>query len=202
MKKIWHEHEVQQLAYEIAISCNTYALVSGFFHPCCHSGHISLISAAKEFAAKLIVVVNSTQSTKLKYGFEMVPIAERMDNLAEYTKVDIVLSWYGEDMSEVIRTLRPYCFCNGGDRSEKDGTICPAEIQACRDVDCRIISGCGGNQKMASNSNFLRNAQQYYGERTACLTAAADVAEKKQVGEIPPPALAGFICRKGYSVYD
>ena len=43
----------------------TVVVVSGYFNPI-HPGHISMILDAKEYADKLIVIVNSDKQVKMK----------------------------------------------------------------------------------------------------------------------------------------
>ena len=69
----------------------TVVVVSGYFNPI-HPGHISMIVDAKEYADKLIVIVNSDKQVKeimVKLGIEVPVVYGKETTKAEFLqKID------------------------------------------------------------------------------------------------------------------
>jgi len=134
-------------------------LVSGYFHPIAHSGHIAMINAAAALGDVLVVAVNGPMATKRKYKYEMIPTRERMANIAEFRNVDHVLLWDCDDMASLLEQLRPTIFARGGDININ--TMKKVEIDICEKLGIFIHYGVGGNSKLASNSTFIGRAKAY-----------------------------------------
>ncbi len=153
MKKIWRHLEVLEFKQTLDKNYKVKtSLTSGYFNPIVHRGHISLINDAAKHADCLIVVVNGDIATIKKYGFT-IPIEDRLANIAQYRCVDFVLEWDKNEMDEIIKHLEPLYFCKGGDVNEKN--MKQSEKDQCKAVGCEIIYGCGGNEKITSNTSII-----------------------------------------------
>lgn len=81
-----------------------------------HSGHIATLRTAKSLSDKLVVAVNSDESTsKLKPGRPIMPLEERMSNLAALEFVDYVVSFEEDTPLQAIRDIVPDKIVKGGD---------------------------------------------------------------------------------------
>jgi rfaE bifunctional protein nucleotidyltransferase chain/domain len=97
-------------------------------------GHVRYLRAAKQLGGKLIVAVNSDDSTrKLKgEGRPQVPENERAELLGALADVDAVTIFDSPDVKELITLLRPDVHAKGTDYT--------AESVPERD----IVIACGG----------------------------------------------------------
>lgn len=97
-------------------------------------GHVRYLRAAKQLGGKLIVAVNSDDSTrKLKgEGRPQVPQNERAELLGALADVDAVTIFDSPDVKELITLLRPDVHAKGTDYT--------AESVPERDV----VIACGG----------------------------------------------------------
>jgi glycerol-3-phosphate cytidylyltransferase-like family protein len=157
MKNIYRQNEINQLAkylddnvYDKVVVC------SGHFSPTVHRGHLALFREAAALG-HLVVCVNGRESTIRKYGVQMVSIDNRMELISELRSVSQVLEWDQDNMSEVIRLLKPNYFCNGGDRSGENQN--PEELLAAQEVECIIKTGVGDYNKLESNSAIIKEIQ-------------------------------------------
>lgn len=161
MKRIYRENEIAQLyQYMNEYVYDHTSLVSGFFHPTIHSGHIAMFRAAEELGHFLIVIVNGEKSTKKKYGKQLVSIEERLLLVAEMRMVSAVLEWDFDDVAEAIKILEPTFFCNGGDRKIADGSFNKKELDACKEANTMMRDGVGGFEKVNSNSKIIEDIKQ------------------------------------------
>lgn len=136
-------------------------LVTGGFDPI-HSGHISLLKAAKELGDQLIVGLNSDDWLCRKKGRPFMPWEERNAVLKELRCVDHVLSFDDSDGSAnafikymLDNSRGDLIFANGGDRTSDN--IPEMSIQ---DPRLTFAFGVGGEDKQNSSSWILKDWKQ------------------------------------------
>lgn len=130
---------------------------TGGFDPI-HSGHINYLKEAKLLGDKLIVGLNSDDWLIRKKGQAFMPFKHREDVLRAIRFVDDVMSFDDSDGSacsllESIRNSYSYAeiiFANGGDRTASN-------IPELSVKDIMFKFGVGGDNKLGSSSEFLRN---------------------------------------------
>ena len=129
--------------------------VSGGFDPL-HVGHLEYLEKAKCLGDKLIVIVNQDSFLKVKKGYIFMPLGDRVKIIKALKVVDEVVIAIDNDqtVAETIRLIRPDIFANGGD--QRTGN--PKEVEACREVGCKMIFGLG--DKIRSSSELVRKAQE------------------------------------------
>tara|TARA_B100000242_G_scaffold141199_1_gene100359 strand:+ start:6076 stop:6861 length:786 start_codon:yes stop_codon:yes gene_type:complete len=132
--------------------------VSGGFDPI-HSGHIEYIKSAKDYGEKLIVILNSDEWLKKKKGKFFLQFKERKNILENLKFVDEVIGFEDDEQGSckngLIKIQEKYpkdkiIFCNGGDRSKEN--IPEMSLQG-----IEFIFGVGGNNKINSSSDLLKN---------------------------------------------
>jgi cytidyltransferase-like protein len=128
-------------------------VVAGGFDPL-HYGHVRHILAAKELGDYLIVIVGTDYHMKLKKGFVFMPFAERVEIIRAIRGVDEVIGSIDKDGSVVktLQLLQPDIYAKGGDRTPKTMPI--KEIEACKEMKCKIVYGVGGD-KIQSSSKLV-----------------------------------------------
>ena len=129
-------------------------VVAGGFDPL-HYGHVRHILAAKELGDSLIVIVGTDYHMKLKKGFVFMPFAERVEIIRAIRGVDEVIGSIDKDGSVVktLQLLQPDIYAKGGDRTPK--TMPVKEIEACKEMGCKIVYGVGG-EKIQSSSKLVK----------------------------------------------
>lgn len=134
-------------------------IVSGYFNPV-HKGHIAYFHSARQFADKLIVIVNNDYQRKLKGSKEFMKEDERVMILKELKIVNYVYLSIDntKDVSLTIRKINEelsnqyeILFGNGGDQN--NDTIPEAKI--CKKLKIKLIDGLG--DKIQSSSWLLNN---------------------------------------------
>ena len=132
-------------------------IVSGYFNPI-HKGHIEYFHSARQFADKLIVIINNDYQRKLKGSKEFMKEDERVMIVKELKIVDYVYLSIDEkkDVSLTIRKINEELsnkyelfFGNGGDQN--NNTI--PETKICKELDIKLIDGLG--DKIQSSSWLL-----------------------------------------------
>ena len=133
-------------------------VVSGGFDPI-HSGHISYLSEAKKIGDRLIVALNSDEWLSTKKGKNFMPFSERKIIIENLTMVDEVIGFKDDDKGSCINALESVLkkykndeiiFCNGGDRNNDN--IPEMELNG-----IKFLFGVGGDSKINSSSNILKN---------------------------------------------
>ena len=136
-------------------------LITGGFDPI-HSGHISYIKAAKEWASSfndmLIVGVNSDAWLIRKKGKAFLPFEERATIISSIKGVDAVIAFNDDDNSakdaiHKVRLAHPdahIVFANGGDRNGKN-----IPEMDYHDNNLTFTFGVGGEDKKNSSSWIL-----------------------------------------------
>jgi cytidyltransferase-like protein len=135
---------------------STIASVSGYFDPI-HIGHIEYFKMAKQYADKLMVIVNNDEQATLKKGRAFMPCEERMQIIQELTCVDIVVKSVDTDRT-VCKTLetvspKPTYFCNGGDQNNQS----IPESTICNELNIVLIDGLG--DKIQSSSWLIKGSK-------------------------------------------
>ena len=132
-------------------------IVSGYFNPI-HKGHIEYFHVAREFADKLIVIVNNDYQRKLKGSKEFMKEDERVMIVKELKIVDYVylsidkkkdVSLSIKKINEELSNQYEILFGNGGDQN--NDTIPEANI--CKELNIKLIDGLG--DKIQSSSWLL-----------------------------------------------
>lgn len=87
-----------------------------------HRGHLNYLMQAREFASKLIVVVNDDESVKRLKGDSrpVNTLNDRMFFLASLEFVDAVTFFSEDTPVGILRTIRPNIHVKGGDYLKED----------------------------------------------------------------------------------
>jgi D-beta-D-heptose 7-phosphate kinase/D-beta-D-heptose 1-phosphate adenosyltransferase len=132
-------------------------MVSGGFDPV-HAGHIRMIRDAANFG-EVVVVANSDDWLFRKKGFVFMTFAQRAEILNAIKGVILVDSVDDTDgtVCEAIRRIKPDFFANGGDR----GRTNTPEVDVCNEMEIKLLWGVGGDKKMASSSDLVKNSRTF-----------------------------------------
>ena len=132
-------------------------MVSGGFDPV-HAGHIRMIRDAANFG-DVIVIANSDDWLFRKKGFVFMTFDQRAEILNAIKGVIIVDSVDDTNgtVCEAIRRHNPIYFANGGDR----GRTNTPEVDVCKELEIKLLWGVGGDKKLASSSELVRESQQF-----------------------------------------
>ena len=140
----------------------TVVVVSGYFNPI-HPGHISMILDAKEYADKLIVIVNSDKQVKMKGSVPFMDEWARCEIVRNIKGVDEAMLAIDEDGS-VVKSLEKIkidhrgekiFFANGGDRSPQASAV--PEVRFCEENDIVLIYGVGDTKRYSSSSLIAKS---------------------------------------------
>ena len=128
--------------------------VSGGFDPV-HVGHVQMIEEAAEHG-DVMVIINSDEWLLRKKGYVFMPWKEREYIMSQFKGVTKVVSVDDSDDSvcEAIRTYRPDCFANGGDRRKTN----TPEMDLCEELDIALMWNVGGG-KIQSSSDLVNKAK-------------------------------------------
>ena len=132
-------------------------MVSGGFDPV-HAGHIRLIRAAAEYG-DVIVIANSDEWLFEKKGFVFMDFDARAEILNAIKGVIMVDSVDDGDgtVCEAIYRHKPTYFANGGDRGRSN----TPEQSVCEDLGVELLWGVGGDKKLASSSDLVKNIREF-----------------------------------------
>jgi len=132
-------------------------MVSGGFDPV-HAGHIRLIRAAAEHG-DVIVIANSDNWLFEKKGFVFMDFKARAEILNAIKGVILVDSVDDSDgtVCEAIQRHKPDFFANGGDRGRSN----TPEQDVCEQLGVKLLWGIGGDKKLASSSDLVKNVRQF-----------------------------------------
>jgi glycerol-3-phosphate cytidylyltransferase/D-beta-D-heptose 7-phosphate kinase/D-beta-D-heptose 1-phosphate adenosyltransferase len=136
------------------------AIVSGYFNPL-HVGHLRMMTAARELADSLVVIVNNDEQQLLKIGLVVQNVDDRLEIVRAVRVVDdaIVSVDLDSTVNATLQLLRErypeadLVFANGGDRSDPDQI---AEIETCRELSIEVALGVGGRDKADDSSRIRR----------------------------------------------
>ena len=132
--------------------------VSGYFDPPTPT-HIAYFQAARKLGDLLVVLLNNDdqlimkrKGTKLE-GRIRYPLMDRALILSELRTVDAVVVSIdtGTGISETLKIVKPHIFAKGGDRNLTN--LPEEEIEVCKEIDCEIVCGVGGNRSEKSHSS-------------------------------------------------
>lgn len=128
-------------------------MCSGGFDPL-HVGHLNYLKAASRFGS-VVVALNSDGWLCRKKGYVFMSWADRVQILGALFCVLTVYPVHDGDgtVCEVLRSVRPDYFANGGDRTEAN----PAEHTVCEELSIEELFNVGG-AKIASSSDLIRAA--------------------------------------------
>jgi len=101
--------EWRQRAEQVTLANGTFDLL--------HVGHVRYLHAAKQLGGKLVVAVNSDESTRALKGERrpIMPAEERAEILAALADVDAVVIFSEPDVRAIIREIRPDIHAKGTD---------------------------------------------------------------------------------------
>ena len=136
---------------------NKTVMVSGGFDPV-HAGHIRMIRAAAKYG-DVVVIANSDEWLFQKKGFVFMSFAQRCEILYAIKGVVLVDSVDDTDgtVCEAIRRLKPDYFANGGDRGRSN----TPEQSVCEELGVELLWGVGGDDKLASSSDLVKNVRDF-----------------------------------------
>ena len=128
--------------------------VSGGFDPV-HVGHVQMIEEAAEHG-DVMVIINSDDWLLRKKGYVFMPWPEKAYIMSQIKGVTKVVSVDDSDDSvcEALRTHRPDCFANGGDRRKTN----TPEMDLCEELDIALMWNVGGG-KIQSSSDLVNKAK-------------------------------------------
>jgi len=134
-------------------------VVSGGWDPL-HDYHLDHIQEAKRLGDWLIVIANTDEFLIRKKGFFYLPLLTRLRLLEEYPFVDQVVVCIDRDqtVAETLRLIRPNIFAKGGDR-ESSSSMPQQEVDACKDIGCKIVYGVDRGERASSSSYLLEGAR-------------------------------------------
>lgn len=131
--------------------------VAGGFDPL-HTGHLQHLLKAKVLGDYLIVMVSNDEDMIRKKGYCFMPLKDRIEILKELRCVDEVIATLDSDgtQAETLKLIKPDIFAKGGDRTPDN--MPAGEIEACREIGCKIVYGVGGQLRESSKliDNLLR----------------------------------------------
>jgi cytidyltransferase-like protein len=102
-----------------------------------HVGHLELFRAAKKFATRLLVIVNSDHWLNKKKGYFFQNESQRVDLISSLAIVDEVVvakEDYEGTVAPTLREIKPNFFVNASDAKD-----CEAELNACEEVGCQYV---------------------------------------------------------------
>jgi len=135
-------------------------MTSGGFDPL-HVGHLRCIQATVDLAESdggyVAIIINGDGFLERKKGKAFMPAAERAEIIAGIYGVDAAIIWDdgGQTVIGAIEILKPDFFTKGGDRASPEDI---PEWDICEEVGCKVIFGVGGNEKVQSSSNLIKNS--------------------------------------------
>lgn len=134
-------------------------VTSGGFDPLT-IGHTRCILSSATYG-ELVVIVNGDDFLLRKKGYVFMPLEERMEIIASLQGVSHVVSWDDgtQYVDKALAILRPHYFTKGGDRSTID-SIAEPEKRICENINCRIVLGVGGCEKVQSSSALVEQFKQ------------------------------------------
>jgi cytidyltransferase-like protein len=139
-------------------------VISGYFNPGPHRGHVDYARLAKEFAGPdgiVYVIVNTDHQAVLKKGFSFIPEEDRVAAMGALKYVDGAYLSVDTDRS-VCKSIewlynnaphKPTHFANGGDQTAD--RACPEEV-VCKKLGIELVYGLG--DKIQSSSWILEKS--------------------------------------------
>jgi len=139
--------------------------VSGGFDPL-HIGHIRLFEEAKKLGDKLVVILNNDNWLMQKKGYVFMPEEERVEIIKALKPVDeVVLTEHPKNpdyrhVAFTLRRVRPNIWANGGDK----GITNKDEVEACREIGCKMVAGVGGGKIQSSSWLVKKSVENQHGK--------------------------------------
>lgn len=123
--------------------------ISGGMDPI-HIGHIRYIEAAAKLGDALYVILNTDEFLIKKKGYVLMPYKEREEILQSMRDVDLIFKCIDKDQSvcKSLEVIEPDIFAKGGDKNINN----IPEVEVCRKLGIKIVSGVGGKNKPQSSS--------------------------------------------------
>jgi len=130
--------------------------VSGYFDPPTPA-HLKYFKAAKALGDVLVVILNNDKQLQTKrFGTSLegkirYPFNDRALVINDIKSVDIVVRSIDEDngIGNTLKLIKPHIFAKGGDRNTSN--IPKQELEVCKEIDCEILSGVGGEKTHSSS---------------------------------------------------
>lgn len=118
-QKIVSRKELAELAKEWRARGEKITLANGCFD-LLHVGHVRYLRGAKELGGKVVVALNSDESTRALKGAgrPVTTEGERAELLAALEDVDAIVIFPEKDVTAIIRELRPDVHAKGTDYTE------------------------------------------------------------------------------------
>ena len=132
-------------------------VASGYFDPL-HYGHVEYLQKSKELGDKLLVIVNNDEQAKLKKGFVIMPVEERIKLIRELECVDMAIESSDNDRSvcKTLSKLHPHIFANGGDQLNDD----IPEASVCKSMNIKMVDGLGA--KVQSSRWLVKHMKESF----------------------------------------
>lgn len=128
-----------------------------------HVGHLHYLETARAQGDRLVVGLNSDESTRLRKGPSrpVIPQEERATLLGALRCVDAVVIFESEDCTELVDTIRPDVYVKGADWNRPGGPR-PPEAEVVESYGGRVayIDLVAGRSTTSIISTILRAADQ------------------------------------------
>jgi D-glycero-beta-D-manno-heptose 1-phosphate adenylyltransferase len=104
-----------------------------------HVGHVRYLEGARAEGDFLVVGVNGDLSTARRKGEgrPILPASARAEIVAALESVDLAVVFEGDDVTELLRKLRPDVHCKGTDYTRE--TVPEREVSERLGIDTRIV---------------------------------------------------------------
>jgi len=112
---------------------------------------------------ELLVIVNCDDFLLRKHNFVFQNENDRAEIIDSIKGVDYTYIHQSNEQSVVDALLyfKPDYFCKGGDRSGPQ-YMPQHELDACKELECEIIYGVGGTDKVSSSSELMKSCARHY----------------------------------------
>jgi rfaE bifunctional protein nucleotidyltransferase chain/domain len=136
------------------VGADRVVLANGCFDPL-HVGHIRYLCGAKQAGGYLVVAVNDDKSTRALKGpgRPILPVGDRARLISSLDMVDVVLIFSAQDVTRILRKLRPSFHAKGTDYTAED--VPERETSAVLGIETVIV----GDAKSHASSEVVRRIQ-------------------------------------------
>lgn len=135
------------------IKKKTVVMVSGCFDPL-HLGHLRHFQKAKKLGDELVVAMDGDGYIISKKGGVFMPIESRVAIIKELRCVDKVITTRENNVSSIIRKVKPDIIAKGGDRKDLSG-FHEKELMVINDLNIKVVFGVEDKKSSKYSSSKL-----------------------------------------------